>query len=145
MPHGGILLLLRKCWDLTMGSSQHFRSGNRRKTLILYIYGRGGGVKGISPLRTPARIQDSVQNPLSILKAAWSAKSSRHASVLETDGTAVHLIPVPISTLGGWHPDSYRAIGSVGSAIASRALSSLSAARSILSQRHTALLVKKNA
>ena len=33
---------------------------------------------------TPARIRDSMQNPLSILKAAWSAKFSRYAGALET-------------------------------------------------------------
>ena len=92
---------------------------------------------------TPARIRDTIQNPLSILKAAWSTKSARYASVLEAYGTTVYLIPVPISTLGGWHPDSYRAMGSVVSLIASRALSCLSAARSILFQRPTALLVIK--
>ena len=54
---------------------------------------------------TPARIRDSVKNPLSILKTAWSAKLARRAIVLETYGTTVHLIPEPISTLGGWHPD----------------------------------------
>ena len=47
---------------------------------------------------TPARIRDSVQNPLNILKAAWSAKFARYASVLEAYGPKVHLIPVPIST-----------------------------------------------
>ena len=94
---------------------------------------------------TRARIRYSVQNPLSIQKAVWSAKFSRYAGVLETYGTTVHLIPVPISTLGGWHPDSYRAIGSVVSAIASRALSSLNATRSILFQPHAALLAKNNA
>ena len=31
---------------------------------------------------TPARIRDSVQNPLSILKAAWSAKFARYANVI---------------------------------------------------------------
>ena len=77
---------------------------------------------------TPARIRDSAQNPLSILKAARSAKFSSYASVFETCGKTVQLIPVSISALGGWHPDSYRAIGSVVSAIASRALSSVSAA-----------------
>ena len=49
---------------------------------------------------TPARIRDSIQNPLSILKAAWSEKFARYASVSGTYGTTVHLIPVPISILG---------------------------------------------
>ena len=87
---------------------------------------------------TPARIWDSVQNPLSIVKAAWSAKFARYASVLETYGTTVHLIPGANSTLGGWHPGSYRARGSVVSSITSRAISCLSAVRSILFQRHAA-------
>ena len=34
----------------------------------------------------PARIWDSVQNPPSILKAAWSAKFARYASILEACG-----------------------------------------------------------
>ena len=38
---------------------------------------------------TPARIRDSVQNPLRILKAAWSARLARYVSVLETYGTTV--------------------------------------------------------
>ena len=95
--------------------------------------------------RTLARIRDSVQNLLSILKAAWSAKLSWYASVLKTYGTAVHLIPVPISTLGGWHPDSYRAMGLVVSSIASTALSCLTAARCILFRRPAASPVKNNA
>ena len=60
-------------------------------------------------------------------------------------GTNIHLIPVRSSPLGGWHTDCYRVIGSVVYAIASRALSSLSAARNILFQRHAALLDKNNA
>ena len=121
---------------------------NRERPNIRAISSHGGSdlfdITFCHPL-TPARIRDSVQNPLSILKAAWSAKSARQASVLETYVTTVHLSPVPISTLGGWHPDSYREMGSVVSSIASRALSCLSAARSILFQRHAALLVKNNA
>ena len=77
---------------------------------------------------TPARIWDSLQNPLCILESAWSATFSRHESVLATYGTTVHVIPVPISTLGEWHPGSYREMTSIVSSIASRALSSLSAA-----------------
>ena len=77
---------------------------------------------------TPARIRDSAQNPLSILKAACSAKFSRYASVYETYGTMVHLIPVRTSALGGWHPDSYRAMASVVSSFVSRELSCLTAA-----------------
>ena len=139
--------------DLSMAARHHDLEPrplgrHRERPDIRAISSHGGsdlfGITFCHPL-TPAKIRDSVQNPLSILKAAWSTNFSKYSSVLETDGTTVHLIPVPISILGGWHPDSYGAIGSVVSAIASRALSSLYAARSILFQRHAALLVKNNA
>ena len=90
-------------------------------------------------------LQIPSDTPLRILKAAWSEKFSRYLSVLETYGTKLHLIPAPVSSLGGYQPDSYRAIGSVITTTASRALSSLRAARIILFQRHAALLVKNNA
>ena len=89
--------------------------GRRRERLDIRAISSHGGsdlldITFCHPL-TPARIRDSVQNPLIILNAAWSAKVSRCASVLEIYGTTVHLIAVPISTLGGWHPESYRAMG----------------------------------
>ena len=68
-----------------------------------------------------------------------------YASVLEIYRTTAHVTPFPVSTLGVWDPDSYRAMGSVVSLIASRALSCLRAARSGLFQRRAAFLVKNNA
>ena len=53
--------------------------------------------------------------------------------------------PVPISTLGGWHPDAHRALCSVATTIAARGMSTFSAAKSILFQRHAAFLVTNNA
>ena len=82
-----------------------------------------------------------MHNPLGILKAARSAKFSRYAGVLEIYGTTARLMHVPISTLGGWRPEFYRAKSSVVSSIALRALSCFSAARSILFQRQAAMLV----
>ena len=49
------------------------------------------------------------------------------------------------NTLGGWHPDAHRALCSVATAIAARGISTFSSAKSILFQRHDALLVTNNA
>ena len=92
-----------------------------------------------------ARIRDAVQNPLNILKAAWAGKVSRYAAMVHEAGRSVQLLPVPIFTLGGWHPDAHRALCTVATAIAARGMSTFSSTKSILFQRHAALLVTNNA
>ena len=76
------------------------------------------------------------------------AQAARHpvvaAMVHEARGN-IQLLPVPISTLGGWHPDAHRALCSVATTIAARGMSTFCAAKSILFQRRTALLVTNNA
>ena len=65
--------------------------------------------------------------------------------VLYASATAAKLFPMPISGLGGWHPDAYRAIGTIAVKIASRTLTSLHYARATLFQRHDAPLAVKSA
>ena len=64
---------------------------------------------------------------------------------LHDSGTSVKLFPMPLSSLGGWHRDSHRAMGSIPVGIASRALFSVDYAPSTTFQRHAALLVARNA
>ena len=64
-----------------------------------------------------------VENLLNLLKAAWTAKVSRYAGMLLAAGTGFNLLPVPLSTLGGWHPDAHSALCSVATTIAARGLS----------------------
>ena len=52
---------------------------------------------------------------------------------------------MPLSTLGGWHPDSHRAMMPIAVNITSRTLSSMEYASQTLFQRHAALLVANNA
>ena len=85
------------------------------------------------------------ENPLNLLEAAWTAKVSRYSGMLQGAGTGFNLLPVPLSTLGGWHRDAHRALSSVATIIVARVLSKFSRARSILFHRHAALLVKNNA
>ena len=91
------------------------------------------------------RIRDESANLSNLLNAAWTAKVSRYSGMLQAVGTRFNLLPVPLSTLGGWHLGAHRALCSVATTIAARGLSTFSRARSILFQRHAALLVTNNA
>lgn len=53
-------------------------------------------------------------------------------------------LPIPISTLGGWHYDAHRAVLSVASGIASLAMAAFDRATSIVFQRHAAPLATNN-
>ena len=123
--------------------------GRHRERPGIRALGRTGGtdlfdVTICHPL-SQARIRDAVQNPLNILKAAWAGKVSRYAAMVHEAGRSVQLLPVPIFTLGGWHPDAHRALCSVATTIAAHGMSTFSSAKSILFQRHAALLVTNNA
>ena len=85
-----------------------------------------------------------MDNAPNLRKKAWDEKIRRFDRVLLESGTAVKLFPMPLSTLGGWHPDSHRAKRSVAVNIASRTLNSLEYASHTLLQRHTALLTANN-
>ena len=123
--------------------------GRHRERTDILALGRSGGTELFDvtichPL-SQARIRDESENPLNLLKAAWNAKVSRYSGMLQAPRTGSNLLPVPLSTLGGWHPDVHRALCSVASTIAARGLSTLSRATGILFQRHAALLVTDNA
>ena len=86
-----------------------------------------------------------MENALNLLKKAWDEKIRGFGRVLHEFATAVKLFPMPLSTLGGWHPDSYRTMRSIAVNIASRNLNSLQYASQTLFQRHATLLVANNA
>ena len=91
------------------------------------------------------RIPDVAQNPLNILKATWAGNVSSYAGMAHEAERSVQLLPVSLSTLGGWHRDAHRALCSVATAIAARGMFTFSSAKSILFQRNAALLVTNNA
>ena len=93
---------------------------------------------------SPPRIRDGLENPLTPLKNSWDEKIRRIRRVLHASATAPNLFPMPISTLGGWHPDAHHAMGTIAVNIASRTLSSLHHASLTLFQRYAALLVANN-
>ena len=93
---------------------------------------------------SPTPIRDGRDNAVSLLKKARDEKVRRFGRVHHGSATSVKLFPMPLSSLGGWHPDSHRAMGSIADDIASRALSSIDYARSIMFLRHAALPVASN-
>ena len=123
--------------------------GHHRERPDIRALGRSGGTELFDvtichPL-SQARVRGVSENPLNLLKAAWTAKVSRYSEMLQAAGTRFNLLPAPLSTLGGWHPDAHKGLCSVASTIAARGLFTFSRARSILFQRHAALLVTNNA
>ena len=94
---------------------------------------------------SPARVRDGVENALNLLKKAWDKKIRRFRRVLQESATAEKMFPMPLSTLGGWHPDSHRAMRSIALNIASRTLNSLKYGSHTVFRRHAALLVANHA
>ena len=88
--------------------------GRHRETPDIRAYGKTGGtdlfdVTICDPL-SQARIRDALQNRLNILKAAWAGKVSRYAGMVHEAGRSGQMLPVPISSLRGWHPDAHRTL-----------------------------------
>ena len=81
-----------------------------------------------------ARVRDGVGSALNILKKAWDEKIRRFGRVLHELATAVKLFPMSLSTPGGCHPDSLRAMRSIAVNIASRTLSSLGCQPNLVSE-----------
>ena len=94
---------------------------------------------------SPARVREGMENAKNLLMKAWDENMRRFDRVLHESATAVKLFPMPLSTLGGWPPDSHRAMRSIIVNIASRTLNSLEYGSQTLFRRHVALLVANNA
>ena len=64
--------------------------------------------------------------------------------IYAASGTTLQSVTSPYFYTLGWYPEVHRAIFSIASGIASRAIVEFSRARSILFQRYAALLVTNN-
>ena len=69
---------------------------------------------------SPARLREGMENALNLLMKAWDEKTRIFGRVLHESATGVKLFAMPLSTLGGWYPDSHRAMRSVAVNVASR-------------------------
>ena len=95
----------------------------------------------------PVKVNKIFSEPIVFqFRKVWSRPCYRTEQVGKWyEGGWCHPPYVPLPTLGGWHPDSHRAMMSIAVNIASRTLNSLEYARQTLFQRHAALLVANNA
>ena len=62
---------------------------------------------------SPDRIRDGMDNALGLLKKACDEKIRSFGRVHYESATSVKPFPMPMSSLGGWHRDSHRAMGSI--------------------------------
>ena len=53
----------------------------------------------------PIRVRDGMENAPNLLQKAWDEKIRRFGRVLHEYALAVKPFPMPVSILGGWHPD----------------------------------------
>lgn len=81
---------------------------------------------------------------LPVLNAAWAAKVTRFRAFISQAGRGHSPRPVPIPSFGGWHLEEHRAVLSIASGIASHCDGRVDRARSILFQRHAAVLATNN-
>lgn len=71
-------------------------------------------------------------NPLSVVNLVRADKFARFSTYMQSVGDGYRLVTIPLSTLGGWHPDVYSVVLSLASAIASKAVVPFTIARNIL-------------
>ena len=98
----------------------------------------------VHPL-TPARIPTLPQCPLRPLNQAENVKERRFARLVQDTGPRTRLVPIPMSTLGGWHPETHAFMCSLADSVTSRAIVERRVARQALFRRHAARLVQTNA
>ena len=133
----------KRCLGLVSSSSRN-PSGLFMK-LFARILLRAPNDVSVCHSHSLAKIWDGLENPLTLQKKAWGENIRRLRRVLPGSARAAKLFPMPIYTLGGWHPDAHREMGTIAINIASRTFSSLHYARATLFQRHAAPLVTNNA
>lgn len=96
------------------------------------------------PLSSAQRITSLINNPSGLLVNACTAKLRIHAEFIRRAGTSSRLLPVALTTLGGWHHTAHRFLQTVADDHASRSCLSRGFARATLFRRHAAMLVRDN-
>ena len=79
------------------------------------------------------------------LEVSQAQKGHGVRPYLSESGPRQCLYQVPITTLGGWHPEAHRAVLSLLAPMASVSMVAGATAGDILFQRHAALLISSNA
>lgn len=84
------------------------------------------------------RMLGASSNLLVFLMTSWTAVVFRYAGMTQADRTSISIMSVPLSTVRGWHRDTYRAFSSHVTTFAARGGQPVSSAKGILLQRHAA-------
>ena len=94
-------------------------------TLIIERYVSGMFDVTVCHPLSQARIHDGMDIALFLQMKAWDEKVRRFGRVRRESATSAKLFPMSLSSLGGWHPDSHRAVESTADNTASRTLTSV--------------------
>lgn len=68
------------------------------------------------------RAKHSLCRLFGVFRTAWSTAVTRFRPILQEARSGLKLLPVPMSTPGGWHPDEHRSVLVHVDAIVSRSM-----------------------
>ena len=94
---------------------------------------------------TPSRMPAVTKNPTWPLTEARGRKIRHYADFMQAQGPSAQLVPVPLSTLGGWHPEAYSFVSRLAETIAAKNTVPVPYARYTMFSRYAANLVRNNA
>lgn len=86
-----------------------------------------------------------IDNPISVLAMAFSEKMKTHMKYISNNGILAKRLPLLLSALGDWHPNSHTYPQTVADEEAARLAIPLRTSRALLLQRNTALLIHHKA
>lgn len=141
------------CSDLRKAARQPLveprEGGQHSSSPDIKTLGATGGsdyldVTVVHPLSSQTRINSSITNPQGTLNTAHREKARKHQTFIESMGPSTRIVPIPITTLCGWHPEAHRYVRALADEVASRAMINRGRCRAALFQRYATRLVQNN-
>ena len=98
----------------------------------------------VHPITRP-RTPVVLRNPSEPLSEARAEKIRHYANFMTTQGPSAQLVPIPLSTLGGWHPEAYAFVSRLAETVAAKNTVPVPYAKFTMFSRYAANLVRNNA
>lgn len=95
----------------------------------------------VHPLSSQTRINSCITNPEGTLNNAHREKERKHQTFIERMGPSSRIVPLPMTTLGGWHSAAHSYVRALADDLASRAMVNRGRCRAALFHRHATRLV----
>lgn len=98
----------------------------------------------VHPL-TEKRIPVVARAPIKPLTESKNNKEGHYVAFMKDQGPRSRLVPVVLSTLGGWHPESYKFVAGLAESIAAKNTVPVPYAQYTMFSRYAANMVRNNA